>query len=114
MISIYNVGKDFTQCPAGRKAENSAGTNDSGEELRKILSDLIKTLTGDDILIIELKDTAGFALSFIDEVFFTLAEECGITEEVLMQNIIITGDEGYAYEAYSSIMESWTNREKGN
>ncbi|QQD14268.1 STAS-like domain-containing protein [Sphingobacterium sp. UDSM-2020] len=86
-----SVAKDFSETPGARyKSDGSFSGQEFYEQI--LNSKFAQALAENEILIIDLDGTEGYATSFLDEAFRRLGEDFG--QEIVWKNIsIISNDE---------------------
>lgn len=110
---IINIAKDFSRCPGARYPEEG---NYSGKEFREQLLSpkLTEAIETGARLVIILDGSAGYATSFIEEVFGGLIRENKYTlEEILgTLNIISEEDPSYIEDAKIYMRNAWAHNNK--
>lgn len=101
MNKQINIGQDFSQTPGARHISDG---DFSGEEFFNIiLEPKFLSLEGDEVLIINLDGTDGYATSFLDEAFGGLARKHG-KDKVLGKIKFVSSEEPYLIDEITSYM----------
>lgn len=101
MNKIINIREDFSETPGARHISDG---DFSGEEFfNKILEPKFLSLEGNEVLIVNLDGTDGFATSFLDEAFGGLARKYN-RDNVLTKINFISIEEPYLVDEITSYM----------
>lgn len=112
----FKIATQFTKTPSGRYRKDCE--HGSAEELKHdyLIPLIRKAISEDKILTIDLSDTYGYAISFLDEAFGDIGLILNLTQLEYMNKIhLICSCNDYVSEIYKCIEEKYEilNTKKG-
>jgi hypothetical protein len=110
-MKTINIGKDFSENPAGRTI--ALDGQDSGEAFRNLLISKLNTLGEDEQLEIILDDgVISYGSSFISEAFGALVRNKELTANQMLKKLVFSYDKNHRYMAF--VAKKITDSIQGN